>query len=239
MPRTMTKPRLRASCTHAMAQGRLANMAGVARAPSTYLAAVARLAGPLGVGQPALDRRGEVGGDARLRRACRHAMLDALDLVGELRFVLRGPLRGHGGCNGRRYIPKQTTVGTVGAGWWLDYGARLTLSVEPGTHDVRSWAMLRAQRQTQPETPWHTRGGDCRVLQETCARMNDCAPAPKPARAATPQTSAGVRRTWDVDQGSGHSSAAGSRFIRRRPDRCHVVPDMFGQKGRSTQGCAA
>jgi hypothetical protein len=29
----------------------------------------------------------------------------------------------------------QTTVGTVGVGWWLDYGARLTLSVDLQIHD--------------------------------------------------------------------------------------------------------
>lgn len=30
----------------------------------------------------------------------------------------------------------QTTAGTVGAGWWLDYGARLTLSVNLDTHGM-------------------------------------------------------------------------------------------------------
>jgi hypothetical protein len=38
---------------------------------------------------------------------------------------------------------RQTTVGTVGAGWWLDYGARLTLSVNLDTHDMSLRARAR------------------------------------------------------------------------------------------------
>jgi len=83
----------------------------VAKCPSTshsgtYLASVAGLSGALRVGQLALHRGGEVVVRDRLRRARRHAVLDALDLVDEGRFVLRGPLGGHCGCNGRRYLPQ-------------------------------------------------------------------------------------------------------------------------------------
>jgi hypothetical protein len=40
---------------------------------------------------------------------------------------------------------KQTTVGTVGVGLWLDYGVRLTLSVNLDTHDMHP--RERAQRE--------------------------------------------------------------------------------------------
>jgi hypothetical protein len=122
----------------------------IRRVSSTYLAAVARLSRPLRVGKLPLHRGGEVvvvvvvvvGGDVVvLRRARRDAMLDALDLADELRFVLRGPLRGHVAANEKwRTVCSdgKQTVGTVGVGWWLDYGARLTLSVElSGIHGLQ------------------------------------------------------------------------------------------------------
>jgi hypothetical protein len=91
----------------------------------TYLAAVARLSRPLRVGELALDRRGEVIVSRRLCRAGRARVLDALDLVNELRFVLRGPLRGHVAARADGIFRMQTRP--LGSGGGLINGARLTL----------------------------------------------------------------------------------------------------------------
>jgi hypothetical protein len=69
----------------------------------TYLAPIARLTRPLGVGQLLLDRAGKV---IAVRRAVlwaqRVLMLDALDLGDEIGVIIRGSLRGHTFRNARR-----------------------------------------------------------------------------------------------------------------------------------------
>lgn len=78
-------------------------------------------------------------------------MLDALDLVDELRFVLRGPLGGHdavvatGGGIFREANNRWHGRGRLVA----DYGARLTLSVNLDTHVAKS-----ARKR---DSPWHSR----------------------------------------------------------------------------------
>jgi hypothetical protein len=83
---------------HDPSPGRAFLRFGVVSVSHTYLASVARLSGALRVCKLPLHRGREVVVAAVrhwLRRARRHAMLDALDLVDELRVVLRGPLGGH------------------------------------------------------------------------------------------------------------------------------------------------
>jgi len=75
------------------------------------LASVARLAGALGVGKLAFDGAGEVAAGMALAGTGGNAMLDALDLVHKLRFILRGPLGGHLGNDGM--FRSQTTAGLV------------------------------------------------------------------------------------------------------------------------------
>lgn len=69
----------------------------------TYLASIARLTRPLGVGELLLDRAREVivGGWAVLW-AQRVGMLDSLDLVDEIGVIVRGSLGGHTFRNARR-----------------------------------------------------------------------------------------------------------------------------------------
>jgi hypothetical protein len=204
--------------------------------PSTYLAAVACLARPLRVGQLPLDRRGKVVvvdvvvGSNRLRRTRGNTMLNALDLVDKLRFVLRGPLGGHDGCNGRRYIPRTNNRWLTG---WLDYGSRLTLSVDLKIHDVHAKCARKKREGCRGPAQMVERClGGLGMLGLT-ARMrkpNTHEQRQLKERWSSPNSTRERAIPNHPPQLPGCASLAALRHeTLDHPDRCHLVPDILGQ----------